>query len=422
MEPFAEPDRIDKMLGLRDAAVSAAELGDFENCSSHFAEAAKIAIELQWKGMAAGLLADQAVSEFLGGNRESALRLAAEAVELYESLEGHEGRHPKNAHLILLANAILWMRQELGRSEYDGFVVVPGSCSEAAPHEELSDRPAPPFLLLWYQLAILEAELNVDVGVLPKLLKRSGSEVCVPYELELAEAQLMTSCLMPDHEKFVEFLCQYLALLNKAEEGQATEKMVLEKPSKAEHVLPEEWSKPKYYPTVLHAITAFCLGALASNSKAKFFELTVKLSELNQDEKVLRFLKRIGSQNESALGTRAETLIAENIFLCRTLEEKVTPLQAFNISFYFWSWFSGSPFRNSLGDTLEKLISSIWTRVLANCTDMLVEPAKNSSLIKEVLNNQATGFKKVGMLILAANNAIENGLPEEMQTEIRNSL
>lgn len=422
METFADQDKIERMHALRVSGASAAELSNFETASSNFAEAAKLALELQQDAMAAGLLADQAVSEFLRKQRKSALLLATQALEWYESLEEQNSTGAANAHLILLANAILWMRQEVGKSEYEGFVVVPGSCSEPNPHKDLSERPAPPLLLLWYQLAILESELNLACGVLAKLTERSGTEICVPYDIELAEAQLLAICIEANHEKFIESLSRYLAVLNKAEEGQLANNMVVERPGDKDNVSPSEWSDPKYYATVLHAITAFCLGALWGNTDKQITYLTNTLSDLEKENKIRLFLERIENQNENPLETRAETLIADSIFLCRTIEDKVTPEQAFSITFYLWSWFSGSPYKNAVAVILAELITSIWNKVLTTRADMLVNSKETASEIQEALNDTTQGFRKTALILLSANKGIENGLPEEMLSEIKNTL
>lgn len=422
METFADQEKFERMQALRVAGAQAAELRDFEGSSSHFAEAAKIALELQQDGMAAGLLADQAVSEFLRQNKKSALILATQALEWYESLGEQVGISASNAHLILLANAILWMRQELGRSEYEGFVVVPGSCSEPNPHADLAERPAPPFLLLWYQLAILESELNVDCGVLAKLNEKSGSQICVPYDIELVESQLLAVCIEPDHEKFIGLLSYYLAVLNKAEEGQLSNSMVLVRPENAEAVAPNEWCDSKYYATVLHALTAFCLGALCENSDRQITQLTNNLSDLDKQNKVLLFLERVENRNEHPLDTRAETLIADNIFLCRTLEDTVTPEQAFTITFYLWSWFSGSPYRNAVASSLAELVSSIWKRMLNSRVDLLINSEKTALEIRNILEGKSQGFRKTALILLAANEGMEKGLPDEILAEIKNAV
>lgn len=423
LETFADQEKFERMHALRVAGAQAAELRDFEGSSSHFAEAAKIALELQQDAMAAGLLADQAISDFRCKHRKSALILASQALGWYESLDEQQtSKGATNAHLILLANAILWMRQEVGRSEYEGFIVVPGSCSEPTPHKDLTERPAPPFLLLWYQLAILESELNLDCGILAKLHEKSGNEICVPYDIELAEAQLLATCIEPDHEKFIRLLSRYLAVLNKAEEGQLSNNIVVERPDDSDDVSPSQWSNPKYYATVLHAITAFCLGALGADADKQITYLTNELSELEKANKIRLFLERIENRNENPLETRAETLIADSIFLCRTLEDKVTPEQAFTITFYLWSWFSGSPYRNAVATILAELVISIWQKVLATRRDMLVNSEETATAIKEALNDATQGFRKTALILLSANKGIEKGLPEEMLAEVKNTL
>lgn len=422
MESITNNEKIDQLHMLRNTAVEAASAKNFDTARSNFADAVKLAVELNLQTLAAGLLADQSIVEFLCSNKKSALICASESLERYEN-ESKKNGESSTAHIILLGNAIFWMRQEQGRSEYEGFEVIPGSCSELCPHPDLEERPAPPFLLLWYQLATLESEFNLDVGMLAKLEQRTGNEVCVPYDIELAEAQLITSCIRSNSELFLEHLCRYLALLNCAEEGQRTDRMVLPKPGISDHVLPAHWGSPKYYPTALHAITAFCLGALANELKGPIIELTVKLSEsMDPKNKVMVFMKRIGNQNEADPETQAETLIAANILLCRTFEERITPLEAFNITFYFWGWFASSPFKAGIGDSLAKLITSVWYKVLSSHANMLVNPSENAMRLQERLNDSSRAFNKVALVLLAANEGIQRGLPEEVLTEIRNSL
>src|SRR5205085_7831087 len=108
---------------------------------------------------------DIAVVQFRTGDRATALRTLYDAVHAYEKLDGTTARD-KYIWRILVHIAMNMEHQITGaRASSDiGPEYIYGVCSRN-PSDGEWDRPKPPVQAVWYELALMEAELGLDLGI-----------------------------------------------------------------------------------------------------------------------------------------------------------------------------------------------------------------------------------------------------------------
>ena len=136
--------------------------------------------------MAIGLKGDQAVAKFKLGEKDEALKLMKQAIIEAEQLNPEAGKSEKYC-ILILGNVILKMQEQVkqGISHKIDVQIVPGCCSNPEPPEETMKMKSPPFLVIWYQLAILETMTGINSGILKELRKRTRKQKILSCELSL---------------------------------------------------------------------------------------------------------------------------------------------------------------------------------------------------------------------------------------------
>jgi tetratricopeptide (TPR) repeat protein len=206
--PAANP--IARVFALREAARSAAEVGELDKTRIFFEQAWEAARSCggTMLPMKAGLSADCAIVDFQAGRIQSALTLMLRALNEAEAFDPKAGLKEHYCALILVA-AILWMRGAGSDWPLERQAMMIGMCSNPDPPPEIRERPLPQSLLPWYELAELEAESSSGQVVLAALRQRTRKGGLLPMEYMLASRLVAAAVRDLDIERFVKALLIY---------------------------------------------------------------------------------------------------------------------------------------------------------------------------------------------------------------------
>src|SRR5207248_1329998 len=200
----------DRAYAMREAGRSAAEVGDLGRARTFFGEAWESARRCggAMTPMTAGLSADCAILAFDAGNNDEALDLMRRALLEADDLDPSTGLKQAFVKRIHLA-AVLYMRGGAADFPAARQARVYGMCSDPDPQEWFrSQRQAQP-LLVWYQLAELEAETSQSRAVYTELRKRTASGGLRPCEVMLASRLAEAAVRGLDVDRFLEALHTY---------------------------------------------------------------------------------------------------------------------------------------------------------------------------------------------------------------------
>ncbi len=281
-ERFPKERILDRAYAMREAARSAAEVGDLGRARTFFAEAwesARLCGDTMMP-MTAGLSADCAILAFDTGNPDEALNLMRRALLEADNLDPSAGLKQAYVKRIHVA-AILYMRGGAADFPAARQARVYGMCSDPAPQEWFrSQRQAQP-LMVWYQLAELEAETSQSTAVYTELRKRTASGGLRPCEVMLALRLAEAAVRGLDVDRFLEALHTYpRAVVEGTHDLQAFAggDPFNMPPGDLVTIAPEEWQDAEILEAAKNAVLSFLLTAAAKGRAAVIGELRDKIS------------------------------------------------------------------------------------------------------------------------------------------------
>ncbi|TGQ64123.1 hypothetical protein EN805_22220 [bacterium M00.F.Ca.ET.162.01.1.1] len=159
---------------LRELAIGNSHIGAHEVAKALYLQAHNRIATDPLKGntpMGAGLLADAAIEAHWGGDNAEAVRLLSQALDAADTLDPREGLHSA-AVIRLISHTVVWLLMQItdDLAATDQHVMVAGANSNPSPHKGLEGPTALPLQYVWYLLANTEAAIDVDCGVIAKLL------------------------------------------------------------------------------------------------------------------------------------------------------------------------------------------------------------------------------------------------------------
>lgn len=418
-------DAIDRMYSLRDAGRSASETGKFSEARRYFCEASAAADAASQSliPMSSGLLADAAFVAFQEDDFANALTLLKQAILKAEKIDPDPAGLDKYC-LIILGHISAWM---LERVEAAPAVLElqAGVCSNPNPNEAILQRDAPTHLMLWYQLAILEVRLCVNVGALLELRQRIGETGLFAMEHLLARSQVIAAIELLEPDQLLRLLPNYFAFNVLLGEMDATSVNVITTPVKLPiaPVKKRQWNEENHLWFLENAVISFSLLAIASDKESAQDTLIDRLANsFAPGTKVANFLTTLTAEvrefpieNPNAVGAACASVL-------RRAKVQVAPEQALRLTYYSWGWLQKFDYRSSIENDVARCISSIWQRLISECRCMLISPTSNIPPIESILKGSTTGVKRLAALALAAEKATSTSFTPFMREELREFL
>jgi hypothetical protein len=208
---------VDRAFVMREAAISAANIGDWKQAEVWFGEAQKAAAKLDMDGMqamAVGLIADGAVAAYQAGNVGDALKGMSKCLDELRKLDPNASLRAAYCHRVA-RHTVLWLdTQTDGRvTLIDGkpIMMLPGSCSNPEPPASIVELPCGPLDLAWYMLAEAEISSGRQVGILASLRSKLELGPVLFMEITMGNRMVAQDLRKSDADGFARHLEPYLA-------------------------------------------------------------------------------------------------------------------------------------------------------------------------------------------------------------------
>ena len=208
---------IERAFALREAAISAAQCGEWPQAEHWFVDAQGAAGSVgneMMEVMAIGLRADAAVAAVETGNVGSALVRFSEAMDALSKVNPESTLSAAYCHRVI-RHAVLWAqsRVEGMRIRIGGQPIrmEPGTCSNPDPLPAVKELPLSHIDVAWYLLAEIEAVSGLDAGILEALEDRLEQQGGIPMlECSLRLKALQADIDKLDAESFASHFSSYL--------------------------------------------------------------------------------------------------------------------------------------------------------------------------------------------------------------------
>ena len=101
-------------------------------------------------------------------------------------------------------------------------------------------------------------------------------------------------------------------------------------------------------------------------------------------------------------------------------EKPIAPPKLFWATCTLWSWLRVSEFKDTLEVKFAEALGACWRRVIAKQEFALRQPMRTVPAIQAALDSSNTGLSKIAALALAAEDAVDYILPQEMRECLKN--
>ena len=413
---------VDRAFAWREAGRSAAEVGDLEKTRLFFEQAWESARKCgdHMRPMTAGLSADCAILDFQSGKIDSALALMLRALTEAEPIDPKSGLKEHYCVLILTA-AILWMRGGAADWPVERQAMIIGMCSNPDPLPEIKDRPLPPHLLPWYELAELEAETSESQIVLAALRQRTTKSGLLPLETTLASSLLEAALRNLNVERFLDALAVYPRAV--------TEGVAIMASRRAEDVLAMplgmlkpiavgEWGDEKIQEATTSAILIFAVTAVCSGRLDVFEDFRARLS----------YTRGLGPSVAPLFDTISNPTDKRDnltVVVASILGQMLQPdfvfdaTEAFMATVYLNQLLSHHVLGETAAGPIVDYFSQVWRDIFAKRAFSVRNPTTSGPQILSAHLKGAGNRAKLANLVLASESAVRANLSDELRADIR---
>lgn len=197
MQGGLRQDAVERMFLCREAAISASEIGAWNEALDWFRQALTAAEAVKSDTLqvgVVGLRADVALAEWRCGNHDVALRCLWAALEAARDIDPDGSLKATYLHKVM-GHACLWLfgdvtREPLPLPNGDPCIAPPGLCSNPEPHEDIRTLPRAPLEGSHYLLAIVDIHRGGALGFDEALTKLLGDRHIFTFECQRRMARL----------------------------------------------------------------------------------------------------------------------------------------------------------------------------------------------------------------------------------------
>ena len=420
----SELNLIDRAHVFREAAISAAQIGELRKAERFFIQSFEAAVNCgdHMKLFAAGTLGDCALVSFLQRQYDDCREHTIRAFETFDQISSAETLAYRYCSVVL-GHMVLWMRSQIDKSRWKDLqsAMWIGMCSNPEPHAEFQERPVPQPLLKWYQLA--ELEVDLDLGgelALDALRSRTEHEMFPECELLLERHRLVRAAFAGDAVRFTKFLPAYV--FNALRTTPPYRSGPFERLAVAETVaLPDEsdpiWRDAFAVGVIRASVSLFVTVGLSFGRWQVIKDLASATAEA--DAAIIRSLTALTQEFETPFGLAdndSNRLIPASLgALAKAGEDSLSPEILFPISCYLCSWLIRNGFDADAGTCVEELLTAKWRDVIQERRFQLKKPERNISKIEEALSSKRSRGAKLAEICLAAAPSVSRDVSPELR-------
>ncbi|PIT04479.1 hypothetical protein TSA1_29780 [Bradyrhizobium nitroreducens] len=386
----ARNDFVEQTFMLREAGISAAETGDWEDAARWFDAAHDAGSKIVTDGLAMmtlGLVADRGIAEFLAGRLPDAIASLAKALEGLPQFDptaslGAGYLHRVIRHAVFCVNLRVTGKKVM-LPEQEG-AIVPGMCSNPEP-SDMSDMPLGHIDIAWYLLA--EAELARDAGssIAESLRSRLGGKAIPAMEINLRAARLEAAIKASDvHRLFASVSSWVEGLLFVQGLGQSYRSFSPLDPTygEIEPASPEKFEDANGQRLLANAFFGFGIAASLQGRPEALQALHATMPGQHYSADLTRLVGVMaGALEPDAANEAVETAI--NLVATRGAE--LQPDDVFVAALKMIQFIARSTLNTALAPLLAHWLRERWSQAVEQQVFLLRNPATNIPAIRRVI-------------------------------------
>jgi hypothetical protein len=414
---------IARCFALREAAISAAQIGDWAQAERWFDEAKTAGEQVQaddMPPMAIGLGVDAAIATFQTGNRAAAIKRMAASLVALRTLDPDSSLRAAYCHRVT-RHALLWLDTQIAGPEplTDKQVILlpPGTCSNPEPPAAIKDLPLGPLDLGWYIAAQAEIMLGEDLGIVNSLREMLENGPIPVFEVMLRNTWIQQAIRSSDAELFAQHLGEWLdgKAYMRAERISLRESFQVLDPARGEvpSLSAAERFEDYLQVTAADANVGFLIVAALQGRKDVASLLRSRLTdELGNAFPGSSIFDVV--EGAKAPGRNLEQAAAVMIRALRAGEHLV-PVQVWEVGLRLFEKARQSNFATILVPVLAAWLRAQWARIILQETFRLPHPMVNVLKVEAALKNQNSDERFIAALCLAGADAVEASLSTDFR-------
>jgi len=299
--------------------------------------------------------------------------------------------------------------------------IVWGYCSNPEPSEKIMEMASPPFLAYWYYLALLEAMIGINSGIMNELRKRTRTQKILSFELVLNHFIMAKYITAVDVEKFFSYLPEYVskAVYMKENASSASKANISDLTDADLSVIkPVDWISDLHLQYAKDAILALAATAVCSNVKNIREQL---LNPAGQNKKATVALRDFIDcfEKETCPKENAYDIYAFHLG-CLMNVNTITPDKMFIVTYRLWEWLlSHTSFKNTVEDMIANYLAQHWQKIIEHQRFNLQQPMIAVPDIEAAIEESAGGTVKIAKLLLATEFAVKCKLDANLRSKLK---
>ena len=420
-------NHVERAFALREAAISAAKVGDWFLARSWFLESREAADKCATPDMAAmavGLTADAAIAAAHVGRMDDALSGFVEAMKALPKLDPDSSLKAAHCHR-LVRHSVLWMLSHLGKREIviDGAppFMTPGICSNPEPNKQIKSHPLGPLDGTWYLLAEVETLCDEDVGIARSLPGVLSDGPMPMMEVSLRGEVLAKAICCSDLSRFVAGVWPFIEGVAYVAANMATYKAGgdLSKFPRGEiPLLLLEGADQRTANNVADAALSYAICSVCNGRAPELKEISAALEAKfgKSYPGMERLASALGADTSKAPTTMDEALMRVFRHFSGASSSQF-PVSYGSAAIYFFQYANQSNFQKHLIPAIARWQRDAWTRIVVSESFKLSMPYKTVPAIKQALSIERNDSAFLASLILASAAAIPLSLSSELNEE-----
>jgi hypothetical protein len=418
---------VDRAFAMREAAICAANTGDWAQAATWFGEADKAAAASgtnDMQVMAIGLEADRAAAYLESANIEEALRTMASCLKRLSRIEPSESLRAGYCHRVV-RHTVLWIDSKIDNRKtlIDGTPIqmLPGTCSNPEPPASILDLPLGHPDVAWYMLAEAEASYGGDAGV-ARSVRAQLKDGPIPFmELTLRNRYVTRDVLDSNAAGFSGHFLPYLAAMEYYRLQGQSARVAFDPLIPARGEIPAlsdtELAQPTAMELAADALIAFLLASLFRGIPDPARDLQRNLARaIGETFPGKAVLDKWRGAN-GKLAELNETVI-EGILQLRS-GEYLTPRESWEIALRFFEKARQSNFRKILVSFLRGWLRGHWREIVDNGSFRLSRPLQTVPAIEKSLSRDCEDEAFISSLLLAAAEAVGSPLAAAYEAQLK---
>ncbi|MGU3387827.1 hypothetical protein ACLBYG_25215 [Methylobacterium sp. D53M] len=419
---------VERAFLLREAAISAAELGDWAKAAAWFAQGRDAAYKVGgvMTPMAIGLEADIATAAWHLARADAAVRGMAECLRRLAGVDPQG--EVKNAYVHrIVRHAILWMHDATiaRRTRLDDggeLAMPPGAGSNPEPDEAVRDLPLAEIDVAWYLLAQVDLATGGGGGVAATLHAHLAGGPVPGQEIRIRQMRVAMAIRSSDPAAFAEALVDWVAAslyLYANEEALLADDVLAPARGPMPDPTPSELSRPPAVNAAVRAAVAFGIAAVLAGRTLPADTLAAGISaRLGPSHPAVALVARMAAGSPPMEKVRDG---ADAVALLRSRGGN-DPSDLFVVTLRLVEEVGRSDFRNAIESPLWAWIGQRWTHAATQQRFALRDPRTNGPAILSAIETGTANLASAVRVTLAALPAVRVRLHHAVMEDLRRMI